>query len=269
MSTRSLFLAKHSNLGVSALGALALVGAVLLGGCGENPDNYKITVNFEPAGSGSFVFDPADYKNGDKVSVKTIPTSGKYVFTEWAGDATGAENPVTVTLDGNKTLTAKFEELFAVTTNVKPMGSGTIARNPNKDYYHSGDTVAILVSTTTPGYKFVGWNDTTTKDSFFAIRIISDTTFTANFKEQFRFKFKPEPADGGIVILNPAKDYYADGDVVTIRALANKDYMFLGWKDPIDGSISIEYNETNPYTVTVGENSDILLIPLFFKFGGL
>ena len=48
---------------------------------------------------------PYDY--GTQVSVTAVPSSG-YQFSGWSGDASGTTNPITITMDSNKSITANF-----------------------------------------------------------------------------------------------------------------------------------------------------------------
>ena len=47
---------------------------------------------------------------GTDIVVTAIPEGG-YQFNEWSGDITGTENPVTITLDSNKSVAANFTEI--------------------------------------------------------------------------------------------------------------------------------------------------------------
>lgn len=51
--------------------------------------------------------DNLTYNNGDIVELTATPDSG-YEFNSWSGDATGSNNPLTVTMNGNKNITANF-----------------------------------------------------------------------------------------------------------------------------------------------------------------
>jgi uncharacterized repeat protein (TIGR02543 family) len=260
-----LFLGKHSNLGVSALGALALVGAVLLGGCSEKknpatPETYKLTVKFEPAGSGFADLDPADYKNGDTVTVTVVPKNGKFTFTEWTGDASGAENPVTVVLNGNRTLTAMFLEKFTVTTVAEPVDGGTINRTPDSAYYAPNAGV-VLRAIANPGYKFIGWDGDTTlnAETVLTCRMTRDFIYTAKFQQMPRVLI--ETTEGGSVSIVPEKEYYEKDDTVTLTATPKSDYLFTGWLDNKGNWL----NSTNPYIITIGD-TDVILTAEFKSF---
>ena len=71
---------------------------------------YTLTVNI--TGQGSVSLNPAGgtYDEGTNVTLTAIPSSG-LEFSCWTGDATGSTNPLTINMDGNKTVTAVFTEI--------------------------------------------------------------------------------------------------------------------------------------------------------------
>jgi len=60
-------------------------------------------------GAGTVTVDPqkAQYQFGETVTLTAEPADGS-VFTGWSGSATGTKNPLTVTMDGNKSIAATF-----------------------------------------------------------------------------------------------------------------------------------------------------------------
>jgi uncharacterized repeat protein (TIGR02543 family) len=79
------------------------------------PSSYTLAVN---AANGTVAKNPnqASYASGTSVQLTATANSG-YIFTGWSGDITGTANPVTVTMNSNKTITANF-------TSVSPTNSG-------------------------------------------------------------------------------------------------------------------------------------------------
>ncbi|MEN9307757.1 MAG: hypothetical protein RL173_1689 [Fibrobacterota bacterium] len=72
-----------------------------------------LSTGVSPTGSGSIVSVPDSlgrYSKGQKVSVTATPAPG-WVFTGWAGDATGRTNPLEVTLDADRSVRASFAAL--------------------------------------------------------------------------------------------------------------------------------------------------------------
>jgi len=76
----------------------------------EFANYYTITTSV--AGEGSIVKSPNSDSYGENttVSLKAEPKPG-WRFVEWSGDASGFENTTTVLMNGNKTVSARFEAL--------------------------------------------------------------------------------------------------------------------------------------------------------------
>jgi hypothetical protein len=73
-------------------------------------------MNINPTGSGSVTRNPnkSTYVYGDVVQLTATANPGD-TFSNWSGDFTGSTNPTTITMNGNKTITANF-----ATTSVTP-----------------------------------------------------------------------------------------------------------------------------------------------------
>ncbi|WP_174819951.1 InlB B-repeat-containing protein, partial [Paenibacillus koleovorans] len=80
--------------------------------------NKTVTANFSPATmytlstsatNGSITLSPSGgtYASGTVVTVTATPNSG-YTFTGWGGNLSGTTNPTTITMNGNKSVTASF-----------------------------------------------------------------------------------------------------------------------------------------------------------------
>ncbi len=112
------------------------------------PQQYTLTTFVTPAGSGS-VSGAGTYNAGTVVTVTATANSG-YSFTNWSGDVSGSVNPLNVTMNGNKNITAMFSQnqptQYTLTININPSGSGSVTKNPNKTVYNSGDQVALTAT---------------------------------------------------------------------------------------------------------------------------
>jgi len=75
------------------------------------PGSYSLEIHVNDAHGGTVHHSPsgAIHVSGTVVTVTAEPEVG-YAFTGWSGDATGTANPVSITMEGNKTLTANFEQ---------------------------------------------------------------------------------------------------------------------------------------------------------------
>ena len=93
-----------------------------------------------------------------KNTLKAIPNSG-FTFSGWSGDASGTANPIQITMNGNKSVTASFAPVTpdTYTLNTPSSAGGSIIRNPDKPTYQSGEAVT-LTAVPANGYQFGGWN---------------------------------------------------------------------------------------------------------------
>jgi len=72
---------------------------------------YTLTEN---AANGSSIIDPAGgtYNSGALVNIAAVPDSG-YVFDVWSSNYTGVQNPATIMMNQNKTITALFRQIVS------------------------------------------------------------------------------------------------------------------------------------------------------------
>ncbi len=73
------------------------------------------TLTYHVVGSGTVVLDPAGgvYNAGSVVTLTAVPEAG-WQFAVWSGDTSGSVNPITITMDSNKTITATFRFMYRV-----------------------------------------------------------------------------------------------------------------------------------------------------------
>ena len=108
-------------------------------------NEYMLTIT--TVGNGSVSRNnPGPYHYGDVVQLTAVPDTG-WNFDSWAGDLTGSANPVSITIDGNKTVTALFTEYrLAITT----VGNGSVSRDKPLPYQY-GDVVELTAIPTWAG----------------------------------------------------------------------------------------------------------------------
>ena len=143
-------------------------------------NTYTLTVN---AVNGTVAKNPDSprYNHGSTVVLTATPATG-YVFSSWSGDATGSANPLTVTMNGNKNITANFTAIpvntFTLTVNAT---NGSVAKNPDTPTYPSGSTVQ-LTATPNSGYNFISWSgDATGSTNPLTVTMNANKNITANF----------------------------------------------------------------------------------------
>src|SRR5687768_17690522 len=61
------------------------------------------------------------YPQGAVVTLTAV-ASNQWMFSFWSGDASGSANPLNVTMDAAKVITANFERLHVLTVSVSGQG---------------------------------------------------------------------------------------------------------------------------------------------------
>ncbi|MBX5327281.1 DUF2341 domain-containing protein, partial [Candidatus Bathyarchaeota archaeon A05DMB-4] len=142
-------------------------------------NRYRLTIN--TTGSGTVTRNPSEatYASDAVVNLTAVPAEG-WVFSNWEGDLTGYENPTTITITSDKTVTAVFSQgQYTLTVNV--IGGGFVSKNPNKAFYTYGEVVELTAIPNT-GYDFSGWSgDLTGNNNPETIIINANKTVTASF----------------------------------------------------------------------------------------
>ena len=202
-------------------------------------DNYVITVSANPANGGT-VTGGGTYHYGDTPTLTATPATD-YEFQGWDDGVT--DNPRTITVTGNATYTAIFSEqgevYYTITTNVDPVGAGTVSGGGT---YEDG-TVVTLAATANSGYTFDHWNDGSTQNPR-TITVNNNMSFTAYFNHNsYTITVVANPSNAGTVSGGGAYYY---GDYATLTATAYSGYDFVGWSD---GS------SENPHQVLVTGNA--------------
>jgi uncharacterized repeat protein (TIGR02543 family) len=140
-------------------------------------------------------------------------------------------------MNGNKTIGATFTQLQrGLTVNV--VGSGTVAKNPDKVEYNHGEVVQLTV-TPAEGWTFSGWSgDLTGSANPASITMDANKSVTATFVEiTYSLAVSKTGTGGGVVTSNPAgidcgadcsKDYDQATPVI-LTATATPGSFLAGW----------------------------------------
>ena len=174
----------------------------------------QFSLTLDTVGSGSVQTSPAGtlFDIGTQVTLTATASAG-FRFGDWSGDLISLDNPVVVTMDTNKVITASFIQQFTLTTNT--IGSGDVALSPAGPAFDTGTLVQAL-ATASPGFEFLGWSGAlsglTNPDS---VLMDSDKTLTATFRQ---LPFLPDESASlalpGVNASNAAwGDYDNDGDL--------------------------------------------------------
>lgn len=87
--------------------------------------NYAVAIS---ATNGFVSFVPANIVSGGAGSITLTATpSAGYIFNNWTGGATGSTNPITITLNSDKQITANFVATASYTVSATTGANGTIS----------------------------------------------------------------------------------------------------------------------------------------------
>lgn len=226
-------------------------------------DNKNITANFTAIAAGTFALnvtavngsvsknpDQLSYINGSQVILTATPNEG-YVFTSWSGDASGSNNPLSVTMNANKNITANFTAVAAGTFALNVIAvNGSVSKNPDQLSYTDGSQV-VLTATPNEGYELSSWSgDATGSDNPLTVTMDSNKNITANFTATAATYALNVTAVNGSVAKNPNQMSYIEGSQVVLTATPDEGFEFTSWSGDATGS-------DNPLTVTMDANKNI------------
>jgi uncharacterized repeat protein (TIGR02543 family) len=220
-------------------------------------DQYTLTVSVSPSGAGSVTWNPNQptYVYGDVVTLTATENPG-YRFGSWSGAASGTTNPITITMDGIKTVRANFTATpggglppgptvpYTVMTSPADQQivvDGVSYTTPNTFNWVTGSTHTLSASSPQSGpsgtrYAFSSWSDGELQDHTITVPSAS-TTYTANFATQYCLTTAVNPAGAGTV--SPSgTNWYDSGQSVSISVTAGSSYNFSGWSGDLTGSAS-------------------------------
>jgi len=188
----------------------------------------------------------ATYSSGSTVLLAATPSTG-YVFTSWSGDATGSANPLTVTMNASKNITANFTAVSGTFTLNTAAVNGSVVKNPDLVNYNSGATVQ-LTATPNTGFVFTSWSgDATGSASPLTVTMNANKNITANFIAIANTFTLSATGVNGTVLKNPDQLNYLNGANVVLTAVPNTGYVFTSWSGDATGSVS-------PFTVNMNSN---------------
>ena len=241
---------------------------------------YDLTITSGAGGSvtvpgeGTFVCD-----SGRVVDLVATQASG-YRFVNWTGNVATIANPnspsTTITMDGDYSITATFEETEGTyyTLTVDVTGSGSVGPTAGQHTYGAGAVISIS-ATPADGYHFVNWTGNVgtvanVNAASTTITMNSDYSITANFEQTAVTYYTLTMAATGGGSINPAvgQHSYAAGTAVPIIASAAGGYYFVNWTGSVgtianvnaastsitmngNYSITANFEVALPYTLTM------------------
>jgi predicted outer membrane repeat protein len=150
---------------------------------------YLLLVDVVGEGTVTRQPDEATYSFGTAVTVTAVADPG-WTFSHWSGHLSGSTNPATVTMDGDKSITATFtQDVYLLLVDV--VGQGTVTRLPDEATYPSG-TVVTVTAVADPGWTFSHWSgDLSGSANPTSITMDGNKSITATFTPDVHHLFLP------------------------------------------------------------------------------
>lgn len=223
---------------------------------------FALTTGVEPDNTaGSVTPDPlpncrgaSSYAPGTVVTL-TAAANPDFAFRDWVGDITDAANapsvtnPITVTMNTTRTVTARFQHCVAITRTSDPANAARITITPPQSCPSGGDTfmpnTTVSISTTAkiPLYVWDHWDAVGATLAVTASQSTSLTlgatgvNLTAYYQTCRRLARNVTPDGSGKVEIAPpyncGSDRFRPNTPVTITAIPENNYAFLNWSGDI------------------------------------
>ena len=213
----------------------------------ESAGPTQFTLTTTPGTGGTITRNPdqTTYNAGTVVTLTAAPNTG-YTFTSWGGDLSGSTNPATITMDGDKSVSATFtQNVYSLTVN--HIGIGSVSRYPSGPYHYND--IVDLTATPAIGWSFTGWTgDLTGTTSPASITMDGHKVVTATFTQN-EYSLTVNTVGNGLVTPAITTTYHLN-DVVTLTAVPDTGWAFANWTGGLTGSI-------NPQSLTIDGNTTV------------
>ena len=141
---------------------------------------YSVQTQVDPSGGGTVDPSSGTFEAGTHINITATPASG-YRFDHWGGSTTSTTNPLSLLVNGDKTVTAYFTKTYTLTVSGSPNGSCTV--DPSSGVYDAGTVVTITATALFP-YVFDYWSGTN-NDAInpTTVTMSGDKSVTAYFRQ--------------------------------------------------------------------------------------
>jgi len=167
---------------------------------GDRPDNKcLITANFvesdikcsvaafaDPSGGGSIGLEPQQPEEGYPINQTVFVTAvaqTDHVFIRWIGDVSAYDNPASLLVNEDKSVTAMFNPIVEVSCS--PAEGGSVIRVPESSRGYPDGSELTLTATANKGYRFVSWKgDASGSGESIRVTVNGPMVITATFEAE-------------------------------------------------------------------------------------
>ena len=180
---------------------------------------------------------------GEVVYLEATPAEG-FGFAAWSGDLTGAQNPTSITMDGNRAVVAEFGVNLLSLAVSGTHGSLNVDGIPQAfPYFATYDYGAVVNLEAVPelGYQFDQWSGNVTGAANpIDVTVFDNSVITASFS--LASATLNLTGSGGAVKVNgvvqtlPWSGSFYQGTSVTLEAVPDSCMGFRGWSGDVTGT---------------------------------
>ena len=192
-----------------------------------------------------------EYEHGTQVQLTAVPATG-WRFSHWEGDLDGNENPATIMVDSEKSVTAVFV-ILEYALNLTVEGEGTVNQEvlvaaQGTEYEHGTQVQITAVPAT--GWRFSHWKgDLEGSANPTTILVDREKSVTAVFEKVF-WGVSLEKVGSGSISVVPEQESYRHGDTVTFTAVADEEWIFSHW-------VGVDADKDNPLVMVITEHLNL------------
>jgi surface protein len=224
----------------------------------QTASTYQLVVSADPGEAGTVTPASDEYDDGESVEI-TATANDDWVFVEWEGDQTGTTNPVSVTMDSDKEITALFvKREYPLTVNIEGEGAVSEAVVQDKTTDYEVGTTVKLTANPAEGWMFVEWQGDLDGDvNPETITIEQATEVTAVFEQkEYPLTINIEGEGSVDESLNSGtrtEDGYLSGSQLDLTATPDEGWAFVEWQGDLSGT-------DNPESITMDEAKEITAV---------
>ena len=195
---------------------------------------YTLSVS---SGDGGSVSGGGTFLQGTEVSLTATASVG-YSFSSWSNGSTN--NPLTVTLNANTSISANFEALPNTYTLTVSAGEGGSVSSEGGAYEEG--TQLTLTASPDDGYQFISWSNGST-EAFLNISVNDNIALQANFEIlDVVMKTKTILIDTSVLPANVQSTFYNVSGVFTYKSNED-DFIFFPGNPNLNSGLNI-YNQS-------------------------
>jgi uncharacterized repeat protein (TIGR02543 family) len=192
----------------------------------------------------------------------TATASPGWQFSGWSSDASGSTNPINVTMNGNKSITATFTVIpptcYSLTLSHTGQGSDPTASPANSagcstGQYVAGASLNLSGAVPTTGWQINGWTGTNNNSSTASTNSVTmpSGAHTASVAyTQIEYSLTITVVGSGSVAKSPNQTSYHYDDIVQLTATPSLGWIFTSWSGDAIGV-------TNPQMIRIDGNKTV------------